>query len=154
MTEREVPGGLDERLGAFSADSGAPGHDNLYDEDVSAEISTEISDLEFSSNVPRRVIRAKPEGPDDGAEDGRGSNERGAEAKRSVTVAPGNKAGMWLGSLGIGCALASWLAWPALFGLLATILGAGAFALGRKSLGGWAAVLGLVSAVLAYRMAK
>lgn len=66
MTERVTTGGLADGLGAFPADAAAPGHDNLYDEDVLTEVATEISDLAFANNVPRRVIRIR--GTDSGEE--------------------------------------------------------------------------------------
>jgi len=59
MNEREKPGGLPGSLGAFPADAGAPGHDNLYDEDVLSEAAMEIGDLIFSNPAPRRVVRMR-----------------------------------------------------------------------------------------------
>lgn len=99
MKERDIPGGMTESLGAFPADSAAPGHDNLYDEDVMVEVATEISDLAFSNNVPRRVIRARgaEHGEDGGqtnlAQDG-GEREAGSGGNPGHSAAPAGGGGL------------------------------------------------------------
>lgn len=145
MKERDLPERLDVMVGAFPADSAAPGGDNLYDEDPGLEVATEISDLEFSNNVPRRVIRALPQNgvnPD--------PDQAGPPAGREAERRPARKAGIWFGILGMASALLSWAGPPVLFGALAVVCGACAFFTGRKALGGWTMVLGLISSLLSY----
>lgn len=126
----------DTKANAFSSDSAAPGYDNAYDEEYAAE----ISDARLT-NVPRRVIHAKPEIDLEDEEVTRTRNDVIASESKSETKAG---AGMW-GMIGLLAAAASWFVWPTVLASVGIGAGLVAFAKGKRAIGAWSVALGLIS---------
>ena len=112
-------------LNMFSADSSAPGYDDMYDEEYAAEITGD-------DRMPRSIIRTRDERPDV------------SHSERADTRSAGNNAGVW-GAVAILAAIASWVIWPTVLGPFGAIAGVVAYMKGRRSLGGWAFALGTIS---------
>src|SRR5690606_25936706 len=115
---------LNSDLNMFSADSSAPGYDNMYDEEYAAELT---------GATPKSIVRMKDEQPSHGA------------AEDRQTIVP-FKGGVW-GAVAMIAAIMSWFLWPAVLGPVAVIAGIIAAVKGRHSLGGWSIVLGAASLI-------
>ena len=112
----------------FSADSAAPGHDDLYDEEYAAE----VADIDVT---PRRVYS--------------NSNTRHEETNtvQNNVTSSNSTAGVW-GTVALIAAIASWFVWPTVLAPVGIIAGIVAFIKGRKAIGGWSVAIGIISLIL------
>lgn len=116
-------------VNGFSAESGAPGHDNTYDEEYAAEVAD-------GTAVPRRTLHLPEED----------SPARAKETDRRLTLLEG-RGGLW-GAVALISAIASWILWPTVLGPVAVIAGFVAFTKGRRAMGSWSIALGLISFII------